>query len=180
MRPPNVGAQKIDRTILETYGMVVAFFSVIDQANKVKFFEKTFLLTNVRSIVVLGMFFFTLSDADVDFLKRELRWRSFTIEEALPTTKQVELVGKKEFAAAALDPEHETFVIHVAFLETSSQEGDVYLSCRAQIAALVANEAPTSISTEYSDFVDIFFSELASELLEHNGINDHAIKLVDD
>ena len=29
------------------------------------------------------------------------------------TTRRVELVGKKEFAAAVLDPEHETYVVHV-------------------------------------------------------------------
>ena len=81
----------------------------------------------------------------------------YTIEEALPTTKQVDSVEKKEFAAAALDSKHETFVVHVAFLESLSQKGDVYPSCRAQIAALVANEASTLILTEYSDFADIFF-----------------------
>ena len=44
----------------------------------------------------------------------------------------------------------------------------------------MANKAPILISTEYSDFADIFFPELASELLEHTKINDYAIKLVDD
>ena len=59
------------------------------------------------------MFFLILSNADVDFLNRELRWRTYTTEEALPTTRYVELMGKKEFVAAELDPEHETYVIHV-------------------------------------------------------------------
>ena len=49
-----------------------------------------------------------------------------------------------------------------------------------QIAILVTNEAPTWIFIEYSDFIDIFFPELASELSEHTGINDHAIELVND
>ena len=44
----------------------------------------------------------------------------------------------------------------------------------------MANEASTSISIEYSDFVNVFSPELALELLEHTGINIHAIKLVDD
>ena len=44
----------------------------------------------------------------------------------------------------------------------------------------MANKALTSISTKYSDFVDIFSSELASKLFEHTRINDHAIELVDD
>ena len=73
IRPTDVGAQKIDGTTLETYGMVVAAFSVKDKANRVKFFEKTFLVANVSPEVVLGMPFLTLSGADVDFLRRELR-----------------------------------------------------------------------------------------------------------
>ena len=70
--------------------------------------------------------------------------------------------------------------VYVVFLESPSQENDVHSSHRVQIAALVANEAPISIPTEYSDFANVFSPELASELPEYTGINDHAIKLVDD
>ena len=73
VRTINVGAQKIDGTTLETYGMVVAAFSVTDQADRVRFFEEIFLVANVSPDMVLGMPFLTLSGADVDFLKRELR-----------------------------------------------------------------------------------------------------------
>ena len=45
---------------------------------------------------------------------------------------------------------------------------------------MVTNKALISISIKYSDFADVFFPELASELSEHIGINDYAIKLVDD
>ena len=178
----NVGAQKIDGKIFEIYGMVVAIFSVTDQADKVKFFEETFLVANVSPDVVLGIPFLTLSDLDVNFSKRKLWWRSYTIKEAFPTDKRVELVGKKEYAAATLDPGHEPFVVHVSFLESlsSTQEDDIHPSCRAKKVALVANEASTSILTEYSDFADIFFLELASKLLEYIGINNYTIKLVDD
>ena len=87
VRDTNFGAQKIDGTTLETYGMVVAAFSVTDQADRVRLFEKTFLVANVSPDVVLGMPFFTLSGTNIDFPKKELRWRSYTIEEVLPTTK---------------------------------------------------------------------------------------------
>ena len=73
-------------------------------------------MANVSPEVVLGMFFFTLSGADVDFLGQELWWKTYTTEEAFPTTRCIELVDKKEFAAIALDPESETFVIHVTLL----------------------------------------------------------------
>ena len=57
--------------------------------------------------------FLTLSGADVDFLDRKLWWRTYTTQAALLTTRRVKLVGKKEFAAAALNPEHETYVVHI-------------------------------------------------------------------
>ena len=119
IRPTDVGAQKIDGTMLDICGMVVAAFSVKDKANQVRFFEETFLVANVSPEVVLGMSFLTLSGADVDFSGWELRWRTYITEEVLPTTRPVELVGKKEFVAAALDPEHETYVVHVASLSST-------------------------------------------------------------
>ena len=177
----NISAQKIDSTTLETYEIVVTAFLVTNQADRVEFFEETFLVANVSPDMVFGIPFLTLSGADVNFSKKKLQWRSYTIEEALPTTKRVELIGKNEFAAAALDPGYETFVIHIAFLKSLSniQKDNIHPSSRAQIAALVANKAHISISTDYSDFADVFSPKLASKLLEHTGINDHAIKLVD-
>ena len=91
----NVNAQKIYGTTFEIYEMVVAAFSVIDQVDRVRFFEKTFLVANVSLDVVFGMFFLTLSDADINFSKRKLWWRSYIIEEVFPTIKQVKLVEKK-------------------------------------------------------------------------------------
>ena len=52
--------------------MVVAAFLVTDQADKVRFFEETFLVVNVSPDVVFGMPFFTLSSVDIDFPKKEL------------------------------------------------------------------------------------------------------------
>ena len=162
--------------------MVVAAFTVTDQADKVRSFEEIFLVANVSPKVVRGMLFFTLSGADINFPKKKLWWRSYTIEEAFSTNKRVELVGKKEFAAAALDPGYESFVVHIASLESSSnnQKSDVHPFCRAQIAVLVANEAPNSIPTKYLDFANVFSPELASELPEQTRINDHTIEFVDD
>ena len=72
MQTINVGAQKIDGIILETYKMVVAVFSVTNQANRVRFFEETFLVVNISLDVVLRISFLTLSSGDIDFLKKEL------------------------------------------------------------------------------------------------------------
>ena len=103
IRPTDIGAQKIDGTMLDTYGMVVAALSVVDKANQVRFFEETFLVANISPDT-----FLILSNADVDFSSWELRWRTYTPKKTLPTTRRVELVRKKEFAAAVLDLEYET------------------------------------------------------------------------
>ena len=79
--------------------MVVAAFSVVDKANRVKFFKKTFLVADVSPKVVFEMLFFTLNGADVDFLGQELRWKTYTTKKALSTTRRIKLVDKKEFAA---------------------------------------------------------------------------------
>ena len=62
----DVGVQKIDGTTLDTYEIVVVAFLVMDKANQVRFFEKTFLVANVSPEVVLDMPFLTLSGVDVN------------------------------------------------------------------------------------------------------------------
>ena len=180
IRPTDVRTQKIDSTTLETYRMVVAAFSMEDKANQVRFFKETFLVANVSPELVFGMSFLTLSGADIDFLGCELRWRIYITEKVLPTTRRVELMGNKKFAAAVLDPEHETYVVYVASLSfTPLASLNIHPSRRPQISGLITKEAPTNVSVEYSDFADVFSSDLASKLPKHTGINNHAIDLVD-
>ena len=73
IRPIEVGAQKIDGTTLNIYGIIVAAFLVIDKANQVRFFEEPFLVTNVSLKVVFKMPFLTLSGINIDFLDQKLR-----------------------------------------------------------------------------------------------------------
>ncbi len=175
----NVGAQKIDGTTLKTYGMVVSTFSVSDKDEKERFFEESFLLADVKPDIVLGMRFLTMSNADVDFQAQDLQWRFYIIGEVLPTIRRVELIGKKEFTVAALDPKHEAFVVHVATPSVDSGD-EMHPSRRAQIAHLKADEVSTKVPSKYADFADVFSPKLAVELPEHTGINDHGIELVDD
>ena len=75
-------------------------------------------MANISLEIVLKMPFLILTGADVDFLGQKLWWRIYTTKKALPTIRRVELVVKKEFAAAVLDPENETFVVHVTSLSS--------------------------------------------------------------
>ncbi len=85
---------------------------------------------------------------------------------------------KKVFAAAALDPEHKSFIVHVVPLSVDSGD-EVHPSKRAQIAYLKADVAPIEVPSEYTDFADVFSPKLAAKLPEYTRINDHAIEFVD-
>ena len=113
--------------------------------------------------------------------KKELTWRSYTAGKALPTTKRIELINKKEFAKATLDKESETFVIHIAILEASPVLPDMTMhhSRAAQIAALKQDEALSKVLSEYADYANIFSFDLAMQLPKNTCINKHAIKLHD-
>ena len=102
--------------MLDNYEMEITAFSVVDKVNRVKFFEKIFLVANVSLKVVFGMSLLTLSNVDINFSVWKLWWRTYTTDEAFLTTRRVKLVGKKEFAAAALDLEYKTYIVHVTSL----------------------------------------------------------------
>ena len=122
---------------------------------------------------LIWMPFLTLSNADIQFARKELTWRSYITAEALPTTKRVEIIDKKEFTKAALDENVEAFVVHVTSLSLNSMP--IHPAREAQIASLVIEEV--QIPSEYSDFSDVFSEERASILPEATELNQHAIEL---
>lgn len=97
-------------------------------------------MANISLEVVFEMIFLILSGVDVDFLKQKLYWRTYITKEALSTTKQVELVDKKKFAAITLDSEYEIFIVYIMSLSyivsfsfitsLSSSTLDVHPFCR--------------------------------------------------
>lgn len=60
--------------------------------------------------------FLALINANIKFNAKSLTERSYSVDEVLPTTKQVELIIKHKFAKAALDENFEMFVMHIAVL----------------------------------------------------------------
>ena len=70
--PTNVRAQKIDGSILETFGMVLASFQMEDKLKRAQFFQETFLLADLSIKMVLWMSFLTFSNANVQFARKEL------------------------------------------------------------------------------------------------------------
>ena len=51
------------------------------------------------------------------FDKKILTWRTYTTNKVLSTTKQVQIIDKKNFIIVALDANSETFMMHMAIKE---------------------------------------------------------------
>ena len=100
-------------------------------------------MANTKFEVVLGMPFLKISNANIAFNKKTLMWKSYTTNEALPTTKRVQLVDLKEFVIAALDADSETFVVHVTIWEREKMAMDP--DRKAQIEAQSGAQSRTQI-----------------------------------
>ena len=111
--------------------------------------------------VVLGMPFLILSNADVQFAKKKLTWRTYITKETLPTTCWVKLIDQKKFAKAALDENIEAFVVHISSLKSRMT---IHPARKAQLALLLVKKV--NVSAKYSDFADVFLEESANMLSE--------------
>ena len=93
-------------------------------------------------------------------------------------------MDKKEFAAAALDSEHEIYVVHiglvssVALSKSSPFKLNIHSFHKPCISSLIAEEALIKVPDKYVNFTGIFSLDLAFKLPKYTRINDHAIKLV--
>lgn len=64
-RKIDIGVPKIDAFYLDTFGIVIAYCSIKNKLKKIRFFQKTFLLTNISPKVVLGMLFLIFNRVDI-------------------------------------------------------------------------------------------------------------------
>lgn len=159
--------------------MVIIALSVHDRAKKVCFFEETFLLADININVALRMLFLILSNPDIRFTDREPHWRFYTVPKALLTTRCIKFINQKKFTTTALGKNNEVYVVHMASL-TVGTKMTIYPSWTAQIALLIADEAPVTVLAEYSNFADMFSPESTAELPKYTEINDHPIELIND
>lgn len=110
----SIMTQKINSSALETFGIVITDFQVEDKVNRFRFFQETFLVVDIKFEIILGMLFLKLSNLNVLFYKKTLTQRTYTTNKAIPITKQVEIINKRDFIIAMLDTNSKAFVIHVA------------------------------------------------------------------
>lgn len=110
-----MNTQKINSSRLKTYDMIIALAQVDHKDEKFRFFEETFLLAYIGLKIAFEILFFILSNIEVKFNDWKLKKRLYIATKVFPTTRQVKLIGRKEFAALAFDLVDEIFVVYIAF-----------------------------------------------------------------
>ena len=63
--------------------MIIASFQIENKLGRARFFQELFLLADTSMEVVLGIPFPTFNNADIQFAKKELIWRSYIAAEIL-------------------------------------------------------------------------------------------------
>ena len=129
-------------------------------------------MVNISIEVILSIPFFIFSNAIVQFVEKELTWKSYTTAEALSTTKRVEFIYKKEFAKMTLDENSETFVVHIVFPNLIP---GIYQHKEAQIAFLLIKKV--KILDKYLDFANVFLEKKALVLPKRTKLNKYTINL---
>ena len=91
----NIGAQKIDGSALKTFEMIIADFQIEDKANRPRFFQKTFLVANIKFEIILEMLFLKFSNADVSLGEKHLHERLISpTRPYLPSSKSRLLIKR--------------------------------------------------------------------------------------
>lgn len=92
--------------------MVIAFFLENNKDKISRFFQKTYLLTNININIAFRTIFFILNNVKIDLNNHKLKWRSYTTTKIFSTTRQIKLVRKKRFAAIVFNSNNEIFVVY--------------------------------------------------------------------
>lgn len=146
-----------------------------DKQKKTQFFQEIFLVTNTAIEIILDILFLAVSKVKINFTNRELNLKTYTLYKILSTTKKVKIIDLKKYTAVALSLHKEAFVMHVAYLRAKIS---IYSAQKAEIALWLAKKI--NVSTEYTDFSDVFFTKSAAVLLNRSDINKHVINLEPD
>ena len=70
-------------------------------------------MANTKFKVILGIPFLKSRNAEILFDEETLTWRTYIINKALSTIKQVQIIDKKDFVIVALDADSKMFIVYM-------------------------------------------------------------------
>lgn len=130
------------------------------------------MVANTTIKIVLETPFLIFSKVKINFAEEEFIWKTYTPNDILPTIKRVQIIDQNKFVTIALDPNKETIVVYVAYLEFKIS---IHPACKAQIVLLLAQKI--NVPKEYADFSDVFYKKSAAVLPNCSNISKHTMDL---
>ena len=94
--------------------MVITDFQIEDKTSKPRFFQKIFLMIDIKFEVILEILILKINNANISFSEETLIWKTYTTNEILSITWWIQIVDLEEFIIAALDVGNKMFVMYVA------------------------------------------------------------------
>ena len=70
-------------------------------------------MINMKFELIFEIFFLKLCNINLLFSKKTLMWKNYIINEALLTTKQVQIINKKVFIIALFNINSKMFIMHI-------------------------------------------------------------------
>lgn len=93
--------------------MVIAFFSIKDQERKSYLFKETLLLTYFSMEIAPEIYFFTLSNIEINYVSMESLLRDINPHQSSLNNKQIELIRKIKFTTLVNDPKNKALIIYI-------------------------------------------------------------------
>lgn len=84
--------------------MIIASLQVNNTLEKIRFFQGTFQIVDIKIDIVFKMSFLIVTNANIQFREIDLIWRTYITANALLTTEKVQIIDWKNFTKAILDP----------------------------------------------------------------------------
>ena len=179
---PSCEAVAIGNHPIKNYGVYFVQFEVQDENGVSRFFNDSFLGTDLEWGMTLGLPWMQLSEAKVDWETGKIGPWPLTIGSILSTTNRIEEIEPEELASAAIDEKEEVFVMFVRVLHDEEKNMDsVHIERRAQIGSALAEikdkpDIKATLPEVLKEFADLADEDKAYELPDH-GPDDHAIDL---
>ena len=178
----NCEAMIIENHFIKNYEIYFVQFEIQDENDVNRFFNDSFLKTNLEWNMTLSLFWMQLFEVKMNWEIDKIESWSLIIKSILFITNRIEKIESKELVNATIDEKKEIFVMFVRILyDEKKNMNSVHIERRIQIDFVLAKIKDKSnikiiLFEVLKKFADLTDENKTYELFDHE-FDDHAIDL---
>ena len=175
----------IDNHSIKSYDVYFVQFEMQNENDVNRFFNDSFLETNLAWDMTLSLSWMQLSEAKINWKIDKIESWSLTVKSIFFITNRIEKIESEELVSAVVDDKKQIFVMFVRVLHDENKNMNmIHIERRTQIDSILAkmknkSNIKVNISEVLKKFVDLTNENKAYELFDHDS-DDHAIDLKSD